>query len=391
VSFDRFDPASVPTPSYVTDRALVRKNCEILADVRRRAGCRILLALKGFALWALFPDIRGHLDGVCASGLHEALLGREEFRKEVHVYCPAYSRPDLELLLELADHLVFNSFGQWRRFRELTKGYADRIGFGIRLNPEHREAETELYDPSAPGSRLGVTRAEFLAARDESDSRDEDFLEGVSGFHVHNLCEQNSDSLERTVTAVEDGFGPWIRGMRWFNLGGGHHITRPDYDVERLVRIVRGFREKWGTEVILEPGEAVALGAGILVASVLDVVRNGGVTVAILDAGAACHMPDVLEMPYRPRIWGAGLPGEKAHTYRLGGPSCLAGDVAGDYSFDRPLSVGDRIVYEDMAHYTMVKNTTFNGVKLPSIAIHDEGRITLVREFGYADFKGRLS
>lgn len=391
MSFEGFDPASVPTPAYVVDRAKLRENLAILQDVRRRAGCKVLLALKGFALFALAEDVREALDGVCASGLNEALLGREEFRKEVHVYGPAYKEKDLGLLLELADHLVFNSFDQRRRFRDLTRSYDDKVKFGLRLNPERREAETEIYDPSAPGSRLGVTLAEFEAARREAEARGEDFLEGLSGFHVHNLCEQNLAPFERTAAAVEERFGPWLRGMKWFNFGGGHHITRPDYDVEGLVLLVKSFRERWGTEVILEPGEAAALGAGILVAEVLDLVRNGNVTTAVLDASIACHMPDVLEMPYRPKVTGAGLPGEKAHTYRLGGPSCLAGDVAGDYSFDRPLAVGGRVVFEDMAHYTMVKTTTFNGVPLPAIAVLEGKKVRIVKEFGYADFKGRLS
>ena len=386
-----FDPRSVPSPCFVVDRGILKKNAEILARVRRDAGCRILLALKGFALFALFDDLRESLDGVCASGLHEALLGREEFGGEVHTYGPAYKEKDLVRLLEISNHIVFNSFGQWRRFRPLTRPHDGKVRFGLRLNPEHREAGTEIYDPSAPGSRLGVTRAGFLSAEEDAAARGENFLEGITGLHVHNLCEQNADALERTVAAVEEKFGPWIGGLEWFNLGGGHHITRADYDVEGLIRIVRRFREKWGTEVILEPGEAIALGSGVLVGEVLDLVRNGGITTAVLDVSATCHMPDVLEMPYRPEVRGAGRPGEKAHTYRLGGPSCLAGDVVGDYSFDRPLETGSRIVFEDMAHYTMVKTTTFNGVPLPSIAVFDAGAVRVIREFGYADFKGRLS
>jgi carboxynorspermidine decarboxylase len=391
VSFAGFDPASVPSPSYVVDRTLLRQNAEILAAVRRRGECKILLALKGFALFALFDDLRDSLDGVCASGLHEALLGREEFHKEVHTYGPAYKREDLEGLLKISDHIVFNSFDQWNRYRPLSRPHDGGVKFGLRLNPEHREAETEIYDPSAPGSRLGITQGEFIAARDRAAARGLDFLEGISGFHVHNLCEQNADALERTVAATEEKFGPWIKGLEWFNLGGGHHITRADYDTEALIGSLRRFREKWGVEVILEPGEAIALGAGVLVGEVLDIVKNGGVSAAVLDVSATCHMPDVLEMPYRPKVWGAGLPGEKPHTYRLGGPSCLAGDVVGDYSFDRPLVPGTRIVFDDMAHYTMVKTTTFNGVPLPSIAVHDNGRIHIVKRFGYADFKGRLS
>jgi carboxynorspermidine decarboxylase len=417
--FDGFDPAGVQTPAFVVDRAALRGNLEILAQVKRRAGCGMLLALKGFALWRLFPDMREFLDGVCASGPIEARLGREEFGGKVHSYSPAYSEADLREVLELSDHVSFNSFSQWRRFRPLTKTWAGRVSFGLRVNPEQREAEVELYDPSAPGSRLGMTAAAFEQAVAEAGSAGA-ALDGISGLHFHNLCEQNADSLERTLAAFEKKFGRWLSGLSWVNFGGGHHITRDDYDRERLVRLILDFRRRHpGIEVILEPGEAVAFNAGLLVASMLDVVHNN-IDIAILDVSATAHMPDVLEMPYRPRVWNkpaaalaaggpteavdwmsrpafgrelAGRPRERPHDFRLGGVSCLAGDVIGDWSFDLQLEVGDRLVFEDMAHYTMVKTTTFNGVRLPSIVIYDSetGSCETVREFGYADFKSRLS
>jgi carboxynorspermidine decarboxylase len=299
----------------------------------------------------------------------------------VHLCAPAYREEEFGELLACADHIVFNSFSQWRRFRAAAAAGGGRVACGIRINPEHSEVATALYDPCGPHSRLGVTRREFR----------EEELDGISGLHFHTLCELDSDALERTLRQVEAAFGPVLRRMRWVNFGGGHHITRPGYDVDRLCRVVGDFRDRYGTEVYLEPGEAIALNAGVLVASVLDIVRNE-MDIAILDASAAAHMPDVLEMPYRPRIAGAGLPGEFPHAYRLGGPTCLAGDVIGDYSFPRPLQVGSRLVFLDMAHYTMVKNTAFNGVPLPSIALQEAGTgaCRVVRRFGYEDYKGRL-
>lgn len=373
------DVSRLETPAYVIDLGRLRHNLSLLGDVQARTGCKILLALKGFAMWRVFPVVGEYLAGIAASSPHEARLGREELGKEVHAYAPAYSEADVTELVTLVDHVVFNSFSQWQRFRPLMGS----IACGMRINPQHSEVPVALYDPCAAGSRLGVTRDEFRP----------DQMAGLSGLHFHTLCELGSDALERTLAVVEEKFDAELRRVEWVNFGGGHHITRPDYDRERLVRIVSDFRARRDLAVYLEPGEAIAINTGILVSSVLDVVRNSGIDIAILDTSATAHMPDVLEMPYRPVITGAGRPGEKAHTYRLGGLTCLAGDVIGDYSFARPLAVGDKLVFADMAHYTMVKNTTFNGVRLPSIAVHDpETRtIEVVRRFGYPDYKNRLS
>ena len=373
------DVSGVETPAYIVDLGRLRSNLSILGDVQARTGCKILLALKGFAMWSVFPVVGEYLAGIAASSPHEARLGREQLGKEVHAYAPAYSEADIAELVTLVDHVVFNSFSQWQRFRPLM----GRIACGIRINPQHSEVPVALYDPCAAGSRLGVTRDRFRA----------DLMDGLSGLHFHTLCELGSDALERTLAVVEEKFDAELRRVEWVNFGGGHHITRPDYDVERLVRLVSDFRARRGLEVYLEPGEAIAINTGILVSSVVDLVENSGVEIAILDTSATAHMPDVLEMPYRPVITGAGRPGEHAHTYRLGGLTCLAGDVIGDYSFPRRLAVGDKLVFADMAHYTMVKNTTFNGVRLPSIALHDPATrsVEVVRRFGYADYKNRLS
>ncbi len=373
------DVSQVETPAYVIDLGRLRNNLSILGDVQARTGCKILLALKGFAMWSVFPVVGEYLAGIAASSPHEARLGREQLGKEVHAYAPAYSEADIAELVTLVDHVVFNSFSQWQRFRSLMGS----IACGMRINPQHSEVAVPLYDPCAPGSRLGVTRDQFRT----------DEMEGLSGLHFHTLCELGSDALERTLAVVEDKFDAELRRVQWVNFGGGHHVTRPDYDVERLVRIVSDFRARRGVAVYLEPGEAIAINTGILVSSVLDVVTSSGIDVAILDTSATAHMPDVLEMPYRPVIVGAGRPGEHPHTYRLGGLTCLAGDVIGDFSFPRRLAAGDKLVFADMAHYTMVKNTTFNGVRLPSIALHDPATraIEVVRRFGYPDYKNRLS
>ena len=373
------DVSRLETPAYVVDLGRLRANLSILADVQARTGCKILLALKGFAMWSVFPVVGEYLAGIAASSPHEARLGREQLGKEVHAYAPAYSEADIAELVTLVDHIVFNSFPQWQRYRSLVGG----IACGMRVNPQHSEVPVPLYDACAPGSRLGVTRDQFRP----------ELMDGLSGLHFHTLCELGSDALERTLAVVEEKFDAELRRVQWVNFGGGHHITRPDYDVERLVRIVNDFRARRGLEVYLEPGEAIAINTGILVSSVLDVTENSGIRIAILDTSATAHMPDVLEMPYRPVIVGAGRPGEHAHPYRLGGLTCLAGDVIGDYSFPRPLAVGDKLVFADMAHYTMVKNTTFNGVRLPSIAVHDPATrsIEVVRRFGYPDYKNRLS
>jgi len=372
----------VDTPCWVVDLGQLRANLELLELVRRRTGAKILLALKGFATWCTFPLVRRYLDGVAASSPDEARLGREEFGREVHAYAPAYSPGDLEEILRHADHVVFNSLRQYRQFREFVRERAPRVECGLRVNPEHSEVKVALYDPCARHSRLGVTRSELGDAE----------LPGLDGLHFHTLCEKDADALERTLAVVEDKFGPWLDRVRWVNFGGGHHITRPGYDLERLVRVVSEFRERRPVEVYLEPGEAVALHAGVLVASVLDIVNNE-LPIAILDVSAAAHMPDVLEMPYRPPVVGARQPGEHPYTYRLAGLTCLAGDVVGDYSFPGELRVGDQVVFGDMAHYSMVKATTFNGVRLPSIATFDPeaGSLVLVRRFGYEDFRSRLS
>ena len=382
----RFDPARVATPAFVVDEGLLADNLTVLGRVKARTGCRILLALKCFAMYRVFPQLAEVLDGVCCSSPHEARLGREEFGREVHSFAAAYSAADIEDLALTSDHLVFNSFAQKDRFMPLARQRAASLGrelaFGLRINPEHSEGAVPLYDPCAPGSRLGIRRADFRTDR----------LDGISGLHWHNLCEQDADCLERTVAAVEHAFGDVLPRMAYVNFGGGHHITRPGYDLDLLVSIVNRFRERWGVQVYLEPGEAVALNAGYLVATVLDVV-NADLPVAIIDASVPAHMPDVLEMPYRPHVIGAGEPGEKGWTCRIGGLSCLAGDVAGEYSFDRPLVAGDRLVFTDMAIYTMVKTNTFNGVQLPAIVLYhpDEDRLETVRRFGYEDFKTRLS
>lgn len=375
------DLAGVKTPCFVVDLARLRANLRVLDEVIQRSGARILLAQKAFSMFAVYPLLRRTLHGVCASSPHEARLGREEFNREVHAFAAAYSDRDLTELLTLADHIVFNSFAQWRRYRGQCA--AAGITCGLRVNPEHSEAVAEIYSPCAPRSRLGIRRRDF----------DGQSLDGISGLHFHTLCQQGAEALERTLDAFEERFAEFLPGMSWVNFGGGHHITRPGYDVDLLCRLIHGFRQRHGVETIyLEPGEAVALNAGSLVATVLDVIDNDG-PIAILDASAAAHMPDVLEMPYRPEVAGAGLPGEKPFTCRLAGHSCLAGDVIGDYAFDRPLQVGDRIELLDMAIYSMVKTTTFNGLALPSIATWDEenGDFRTVRQFSYQDFKTRLS
>ncbi len=382
----RFDSARVETPAFVIDEGLLRDNLAVLAGVKARTGCKILLALKCFAMHSVFPLVRQTLDGVCCSSPHEARLGREEFGREVHSFAAAYSAADIEQLATACDHLVFNSFGQWRRFRDLAEQSARAAGrsleFGLRINPEHSEGAVPIYDPCSPGSRLGVRRADFRT----------DLLDGISGLHWHNLCEQDADCLERTVAAVERNFADVLPRMTYVNFGGGHHITREGYDLELLIDIVNRFQSRWGVQVYLEPGEAVALNCGYMVATVLDVVQADMPT-AIIDASVPAHMPDVLEMPYRPHIVGSGEPGEKEFTCRIGGLSCLAGDVAGEYSFDAPLVPGDRLTFTDMAIYTMVKTNTFNGVQLPAIMLYrpETDHLSLVRRFGYEDFKHRLS
>jgi carboxynorspermidine decarboxylase len=369
-----------PSPAYVVDLGRLRHNLAILDHVQQKSGAKILMAMKAFSMWSVFPIINKTLQGVCASSPWEAQLGREYFGREVHSFAAAFKESDVVELLKISDHLVFNSFNQLERFRHLWD--KSGVSIGLRVNPEHSEGHTEIYDPCAPNSRLGIPRREF-----EGRS-----LSGVEGLHFHTLCEQLFEPLERTARVFEEKFGEFLPGMKWLNLGGGHHITREGYDIDGLVELVKYFKEKYDLEVYLEPGEAVAIGTGILVGEVLDIVNNG-IEIAILDVSATCHMPDCLEMPYRPAITNGFDPGEKGHTYRLGGPSCLAGDIIGDWSFEEPLKVGDRLAFEDMAHYTMVKTTTFNGIQLPHICTFDPntGELTTVRSFGYEDFRGRLS
>ncbi len=370
--------SAIPSPCYICEEARLERNLLLMQDVQQRSGVKIILALKGFAMWATFPLIRQYLQGCTASSVWEARLAREAFGGEVHAYAPAYKPEDIEQLRGLVNHISFNSLNQWRRYRGQIESAA--ISPGLRINPEHQEAEVALYDPAAPGSRLGIRRAQLV----EGD------LEGIEGFHIHNLCESGPDALERTMAAFEANFADWIPRMKWINFGGGHLMTRAGYDVEHLIRILRGFRERYDIEVILEPGSAVAWRTGPLLCEVVDVVNNQ-LDIAILDISATAHMPDVLEMPYRPAIRDAAEPGVKAHTYRLGGNSCLAGDVIGDYSFDHPLQAGDRLLFEDMIHYTMVKSTFFNGVQHPAIGIlRKDGRFELIRVFDYPDFRARL-
>ena len=372
------------TPCYVIDEKKLRENLEILAGVQQRTGCKILLAQKAFSCFHEYPLIGKYLKGTTASGLFEARLGREEMNLENHVFSPAYREEEMDEIAGLCDHIVFNSFGQLEKYAPRLKGKS----IGLRINPECSTQEDHaIYDPCAPGSRLGVTAEKFR----ENVKRSPQLLEALDGLHFHTLCEQNSDDLERTLAAVEEKFGQWLPRMKWLNMGGGHHITRADYDIDRLERCIRRMQERYGVEVYLEPGEAVALNAGYLATQVLDVVENG-IQTLILDASAACHMPDVLEMPYRPPLRDSGKPGEKPWTYRLSSYTCLAGDIIGDYSFDREIQAGDRLYFEDMAIYSMVKNNTFNGIGLPDIAVMDEnGDCRVIRSFGYEDFKERLS
>ncbi len=378
--FDR-----VPTPCYVLDEAMLVHNGEILRAVQSRTGCKILLAQKAFSNFNLYPLLAPYLAGTEASGLYEARLGHEEMPQgEVHVFCGAYRGEEFDELLRYAGHIVFNSVSQLRAFGAWAKAAGKSVG--LRINPECSTQDSHaIYDPCAAGSRLGVTRGQWDAEMTP------DLLALLDGLHFHTLCEQDADALSRTLDAVEAGFGGVLARMRWLNFGGGHHITRDGYDVALLESCITRVQARYGVQVYLEPGEACALNAGYLVTQVLDITRNGSVCNAILDASAACHMPDVLEMPYRPPLYGAGEAGEKAYTYRLGSATCLSGDVIGDYSFDSPLKIGDRLVFGDMAIYTTCKNNTFNGMPLPAIMRMDaSGELHLVRQFGYSDFKNRL-
>lgn len=384
--------SELPTPCYVVDEALIKKNLKILQSVMEHTGAHILLAQKAFSMHALYPLIGKYLCGATASGLYEARLCAEEMagplaqqgkKCENHIFSPAYKEEDFAEILSYCDHIVFNSWRQVEKFGARAKTAGKSIG--LRINPECSTQEGHaIYDPCAPGSRLGVTKKNFMQ---------KERLSLLDGLHFHTLCEQDSDDLEKTLDAVEENFGRYLPQMKWINFGGGHHITREGYDIPRLEKCIRRMQEKYGLEVYLEPGEAVALNAGLLITTVLEIQETSadGLKIAILDTSAACHMPDVLEMPYRPPLQGSGQPWEKSCTYRLGGPTCLAGDIIGEYSFDKPLREGDRLVFEDMAIYSMVKNNTFNGMPLPAIVLKQEdGEYRLVRQFGYEDFKSRL-
>ena len=384
-TFKTFDPLRVPSPCFVVDEVAVENNLRILQRLQQESGAKVLLALKAFSMFSMAPLFKRYLKGTCASGLYEARLGSSEFGGEVHTFCAAYKKSELQEILQISDHVVFNSLGQWQRFQpliEAAKQQRPELQFGLRINPQHSEGAAAIYDPCAPGSRLGIPKSEF-AGHD---------LKGISGLHFHTLCEQDFAPLDRTLMVVEEQFGELLHRVEWVNFGGGHHITRADYPVDELIKRIVEFQEKYSVQVYLEPGEAAVLHSGVLVAEVLDLTYNE-MALAILDTSATCHMPDTLEMPYRADIFDAGGQGEKAFDYRLGGQTCLAGDVMGDYSFDKPLQIGQRLIFDDMAHYTMVKTMTFNGVPLPAIASwnSDTDDLELVKEFGYNDFKQRLS
>lgn len=376
----------IETPSYIIDEKKLRENLELLHNVEERTGAKILLAQKCFSGFCEYPLIAKYISGTTASGLFEAKLGKEEMGKENHVFSPAYREKDMEELATICDHIIFNSKAQLKKYvpqvKEIEKKTGNHVGIGIRINPEcSTQGDHAIYDPCAPGSRMGVRSCDF----------DEEIIDMVEGIHFHTLCEQNSDDLETTLKAVEERFGQYLHHIKWLNMGGGHHITRSDYDVDKLCKLIAHMKETYDLEIYLEPGEAVALNAGYLATTVLDIVDND-IKILVLDASAACHMPDVLEMPYRPPLKDSGEAGEKAYTYRLSSNTCLAGDVIGDYSFDREIKIGDKLYFEDMAIYSMVKNNTFNGIPLPSIsAIDENGNVRIIKEFSYNDFKGRLS
>lgn len=372
--------SNLKTPCYVIDEKLLIKNLEILKRVEDETGCKILLAQKAYSAYSTYPLIGKYLHGVTSSSLFEARLGYEEMGKEVHIYAPAYRDDEIDDIIKYSDHIVFNSFNQWNKFKDKIKNADKKIECGIRINPEYSEVDTEIYDPCSKSSRLGVT----------ADNFEEQYLDEIDGLHFHTMCEQNSDTLERTIKVVEEKFGKYFNKIKWINFGGGHHITRDDYDVDKLIKCILYIKNKYNTQVYLEPGEAVALNAGYLVSTVLDIVENS-MHLAIMDTSAACHMPDVIEMPYRPNIIGSKKPSEGKYTYRLGGPTCLAGDIIGDYSFDNALKVGDKLIFCDMAIYSMVKNNTFNGINLPDIVLlSKDGDTKVIKEFNYNNFKARL-
>ncbi len=368
----------IPTPCYVLEEELLRENLKLLKYVKDKSGAKILLALKGYAFYESFPMIREYLDGCCSSGLHESILAKEEFGKEIHTYSPVFKDDEIDEIIELSNHITFNSFSQYQRYKDKTKG---KVSVGIRVNPQLSFSTVAHYNPCAMNSRLGVTIVEFKP----------ELLEGVEGLHFHALCEENAGALEAVLGSFEEKFGKYIPQMKWVNFGGGHHITRDDYDVEKLIKIIKDFKDRYDNiEVYLEPGEAIGWQSGVLIATVVDIVHNG-IDIALLDTSAEAHMPDTIIMPYRVEVRDAGKEGEKRYTIKLGGNSCLAGDFMGNYSFDRKLKIGDKIIFEDQMHYTFVKNTTFNGVRLPSLGIlRENGEYETIKSFDYNDYKRRI-
>jgi len=375
------DVDKIKTPCYICEEELLEKNLQILDSVQKKSGAKIILALKGFAMWSTFALAKKYLKGCTASGLHEALLAREEFDAEVHTYSPAYKDDDIVKIAKISDHIVFNSPSQLLKFKDTIKEINPNISISLRINPETSSSPVDIYNPCGLYSRLGTTLENF----------DEAVLEYIDGLNFHALCEQDVDALEAVLKVFEEKFSKYFKGLKYINFGGGHHITKKGYDVKKLIKIIKDFRSKYDVEVYLEPGEAVGWESGFLVSSVLDVFKNG-MNIAILDTSAEAHMPDTLAMPYRAEVRDASVANKKKYTYRLGGNTCLAGDIMGDYSFDKPLKAGDKVIFEDQIHYTFVKSTTFNGINLPSLAIYKkDGTLEIVKEFGYDDYKNRLS
>ncbi|WP_415250351.1 carboxynorspermidine decarboxylase [Sulfurimonas sp.] len=380
------DLKSLPSPCYICEESLLEKNLQTLEYVQKQSGAKVILALKGFAMWSTFSVVSKYLKGCTASGLHEAQLANDTFKinnidAEIHTYSPAFKEEDIRKIAKISDDIVFNTPSQLLKYKEIVKGINPNIKISLRINPEVSSSQKDIYNPCGIYSRLGTTLANF----------DEEVLDHIDGLNFHALCEQDVDALEEVLVTFEKNFSKYFKNLKYINFGGGHHITKKAYDVEKLIQIIKSFREKYNVDVYLEPGEAVGWETGYLLSTVLDVFQNG-MNIAILDTSAEAHMPDTLAMPYRADVRGSGVAGEKKYTYKLGGNTCLAGDIMGDYSFDEPLNIGDKVVFEDQIHYTFVKNTTFNGIKLPSLAIiRKSGKVDIIKEFGYEDYKGRLS
>ncbi len=371
----------LPSPAWVLEENLLRQNMEILDEVQQKSGAKVLVALKGYSFWDSFSLLSERLYGCCASGLLEAKLGAEKFKGEVHTYSPAFKENEIEEIASLSHHIVFNSPSQFQKFAKQAKDINPNISLGLRINPEFSQSSAELYNPCGLYSRLGTTLDNF----------DPSILDMCDGFHFHALCQQDSKALEEVLQSIEEKFKPYLHKLKWINFGGGHHITKEGYDIEKLIKLIIKFRDTYSLQIYLEPGEAIGWQSGTLVTTVLDIVHNR-MDIAILDTSAEAHMPDSIIMPYRVDVRGAGEAGEKAYLYRLSGNTCLSGDIMGDYSFDTPLQIGDRVIFEDQMHYTMVKATTFNGIALPSICVlKEDGNLKIVKEFGYEDFKNRLS